>query len=339
MSKKITIDNIAAAMGVSKTTVSRTISGKGRISAKTRDRILSYIAENNYNPHALAKGLANSKTYNIAIVIPEEYNLVELPFFQKSLMGILEITEDADYDILLVMVKPNDITQLIKVITNNKVDGVILARTYQKDMAAEYLLEQKIPFVSMGSSNNELIAQVDNDHQTACYELTSLLLSQDIKRLALIGGDESHVVTENRYRGYVRAHQTNIIPLDQDIIYLNALYPAYIQRICDDLLKSRIDGIICMDDSICTILLSYLKSKKILIPEDIKIASFYHSAILDHNIPSITSIKFDEAELGRAACCKLLDILNESAKTPMEKPVGQLRYEIIIRESTTKTSS
>ena len=67
--KDITIADVAEALGVSKTTVSRAISGKGRIGKETRKRVLEYIEEHDYKPNAIAKGLAQSKTYNICVVI------------------------------------------------------------------------------------------------------------------------------------------------------------------------------------------------------------------------------------------------------------------------------
>ncbi len=328
--KKMTIDDIAQTLGVSKTTVSRTISGKGRIGEETRKKILSYIEENHYNPNALAKGLAQSKTYNIAVAVPEDYNLVDLPFFQNSLMGILQVTESVDYDVLLAMVKPNDISQLARIIDNHKVDGVILSRTYQEDMAAEYLLQNGVPFVVMGSSENEAIYQVDNSHLEACRELTTILLKKGMKKLALIGGDESHMVTANRYRGYELAYEGEALSVDKDIVYLNATNPSYVQRISEELLKKRIDGIICMDDTICASLMSYLTSQGVMIPEEVKLASFYYSTLLENSIPSITSIKFNESELGSAACRKLMDILQ--GKDVELRTL--LNYEISIREST-----
>ena len=65
MSKNITISDVAEALGVSKTTVSRAISGKGRIGEATRQRVMEYITEHDYKPNVIAKGLAQSKTYNI----------------------------------------------------------------------------------------------------------------------------------------------------------------------------------------------------------------------------------------------------------------------------------
>lgn len=328
--KKMTIDDVAEILGVSKTTVSRAISGKGRIGAETREKVLRFIEENNYNPNALAKGLAQSKTYNIAVAIPEDYNLVDLPFFQNSLMGIMQMTEQVNYDVLLAMVKPNDISQLTRIIDNRKADGIILARTYQEDMAADYLMEQGIPFVVMGSSENEQIMQVDNNHVAACRELTTILLAKGMKRLALIGGDEAHVVTANRCKGYELAHQDMKLQADRSIIYLNATNGSYVTRIGEELLKKRIDGIICMDDNICAMLLNFFNSQDIIVPQDIKLASFYYSTLLENSIPTITSVKFNETELGYKACVKLIDIL----KGKEVEPKSILSYEINLREST-----
>lgn len=68
--QNLTIDDIARDLGVSKTTVSRAISGKGRISPATRSRIQEYIQKCNYRPNAAAKSLAESRTYNMALVLP-----------------------------------------------------------------------------------------------------------------------------------------------------------------------------------------------------------------------------------------------------------------------------
>ena len=89
-SDKITIADVAEALQVSKTTVSRAISGKGRIGDATRKRVLAYIEANDYKPNVIAKGLAQKKTYNIALVLPGDCNLVDMPFFQNSMQGICE---------------------------------------------------------------------------------------------------------------------------------------------------------------------------------------------------------------------------------------------------------
>ena len=63
--KVVDIGTIAAALGVSKTTVSRAISGNGRVGAATRQRVQDYVKEHNYTPSVMARGLAMRCSYNI----------------------------------------------------------------------------------------------------------------------------------------------------------------------------------------------------------------------------------------------------------------------------------
>ena len=103
--KKLTINDIAKELGLSKTTISRAISGKGRISESTRQRVNDYIKEYKYRPNVIAKSLAKSKTYNIGVVLPSESNLTEIPFFQGCLIGVCEISSELDYDVVVTLIK------------------------------------------------------------------------------------------------------------------------------------------------------------------------------------------------------------------------------------------
>lgn len=76
--KNYTIEDIARELGVSKTTVSRAISGKGRISQATRERVMQFIEAHDYRPNVMAKGLAQRKTYNIALLLPVCLSLLML---------------------------------------------------------------------------------------------------------------------------------------------------------------------------------------------------------------------------------------------------------------------
>ena len=328
--KKITISDVAEALGVSKTTVSRAISGKGRIGTETRERVLAYIKEHNYKPNALAKGLAQLKTYNLGVVLPEDYTLVDLPFFQTCLMGISEVAASMDYDILLTMGRENENTQLMRMVENHKVDGIILMRTFTRDLGVEYLKETGTPFVTIGSTNYSDVIQVDNDHKSACRELVSILLMKNMKRIGLVGGSESHVVTQNRLQGYLEAYENAEVAVDKNIIYVNADREAMIDRAVEKLLAAGVDCITCLDDSVCMQVLNKLRREHIRVPEEMKVASFYDSSVLDNNMPSITSLSFDVRELGMTACRTLLDMI-EGKKVETQTLLG---YEVTLKEST-----
>ncbi len=328
--KKITIDDIARELGVSKTTVSRAISGKGRIGKETVERVNEYIRKYNYKPNVIAKGLAQSKTYNIGMIMPGDYELVDLPFFQKCLMGVCEVASAMDYDVVVSMVSGNDMSQLERVMDNHKVDGFILSRTLVEDTSASLLMERGFPFVTIGTTTEKNIVQVDNDHRGACKELTSILLAKGIERIALIGGNRNHVVTQKRLKGYMDAYEEQKKQPDRKLIYMDAENRIRIEQIVDDLLPQNADCILCMDDSICAHVLLKLKKEKIQVPQDIKVASFYNSSILENNTPSVTSLQFDVLELGRVACRTLIDMI-DGKEAENKKLLG---YEVSLKEST-----
>lgn len=328
--KTLTIADIADALGVSKTTVSRAISGKGRIGSETRERVLKYIDAHNYTPNVIAKSLAQNKTYNLAVVMPGDYELIDLPFFQNCIMGIQEIASSFDYDMLLTVCNNADVTKLERIVRNRKVDGVILLRSFMDDVQVEYLQEKNVPFVVTGSSNYKGVVQVDNDHRAACRELTSILLMKRMKKIALIGGNEEHVVTQSRLMGFKDAFADNGLAVDESLIYMNLDNPVLLDGKLDDIIKREVDCIVCMDDAICMEVLYKLRREGISVPDQIRVASFYNSSMLETHDPSITSLDFDAKELGMLVCRTLLDMI-EGQKVQKKTLLG---YEVRLREST-----
>jgi len=328
--KNITIADVADALGVSRTTVSRAISGKGRIGKETRNRVMEYIQEHNYKPNVIAKSLAQSKTYNLCVVMPGDYGVADLTFFQQCLFGIQEIAGAMEYDILLSISKDNDITSLDRIISNSKVDGVILMRTFIEDLQIEYLQEKQIPFVTIGSSNYKNVVQIDHDHRSACRELTSVILLKQMKKIALIGGDERHIVTRNRVSGFREAHEALGLMVDESLVALNLENNVMADKKVEEVISKGADCILCLDDAICSRVLKVLRERHIKVPQDIRVASFYNSSVLEHNVPSITSLEFDSKELGMVACRVLLDLVEE--KEVELKTL--LPYHVVLKEST-----
>lgn len=327
---KITIDDIARELGISKTTVSRAISGKGRIGPATREKVLAYIKEHDYRPSPLAKGLAQSKTYNIAWVIPGDSTVTELPFFQKCMLGVSDIASTYDHDILLCMVYEENFSNLERIVKNRKVDGVILARTLFHDPCVEFLLESRIPFVTIGSSPYKNVFQVDNDHIGACKELTEVLLLKGMKNIALIGGDENHIVNRSRRDGYLKAFSELKVPVKNEIIYMNSDSRPLVVRNVNDAISKQVDCILCTDDMITEYALDEIRKIGLKVPDDVKVASFYNSPVLDSYQPAITTLDYDPKQLGAEACAALFTLM-KGEDIPRKK---LLHYDVTLKRST-----
>lgn len=328
--KKMTIADVAEALGVSKTTVSRVISGKGRIGSETKKRVLRYIEEHDYKPNVIAKGLAQNKTFNIGLIMPGNHNFVDSSFFQKCMLGISEAAAAADYDMIVSMIRDDDLTQLERLVQNHKVDGIILSRTLVEDAPAAYLRQHHVPFVVIGTTPSQDVIQIDHDHREACRELTSILLLKGLRRVALIGGSRGLVITHTRLRGYLDALEAQGVPADSSLISLDADNEPMLERMVGEFVKKGAECILCMDDSICSKVLKVLKKSRISVPEDMRVASFYNSPLLENNLPAVTSLHFDAAALGTVTCRTLLDLL-DGRDVPGRT---LLRYEVVLKEST-----
>lgn len=328
--KNLTIGDIAEELGVSKTTISRAISGKGRIGEKTRERVLSYIEEHHYRPNIIARGLAQNKTFNLGVVLPGDYNVAELPFFQKCMLGITRVASASGYDVLLSMVTAQNTTQLKRAVANHKIDGAILTRTLADDKAMKYLLQNGVPFVAIGGAEDERVVQVDNDHRSACRELTEKLLESGIRKLALIGSDESHIVTESRLRGFEDAFIKKKDWKGARQTFLNVTDDAEVQKIVERLLADGTECIVSMDDFLCGCVLNALQMRQVAVPEQMQVVSFYDSSLLENRSPSVTSIRFNVEELGKKACETLLAML-DGGEVEGRTLLG---YEVRMRSST-----
>lgn len=327
--RNLTIGDIAEELGVSKTTVSRAISGKGRIGEQTRQRVLEYIEEHNYSPNVVAKGLAQNKTFNLGMVLPGDYNIVELPFFQSCMLGISREASSHGYDVLISMVMPEDITQLKRAVTNRKIDGAILTRTLADDAPMKYLQESGVPFVAIGSTDDDRVVQIDNDHRSACREMTDNLLELGITKIALIGGNESYIVTRSRLSGFEDAFAGRKKWDGNRQIFMNVDDSKKVDRIVERLLADGTQCIVSMDDFLCGCVLNALQIRQVAVPEKMKVVSFYDSTMLEYRMPSVTSIRFNVEELGRRACELLLRMLNEE-EVDRRTLLG---YEVCMRES------
>lgn len=328
--RNLTIGDIAQELGVSKTTVSRAISGKGRIGDKTRKRVLEYIEERHYSPNVVAKGLAQNKTFNLGMVLPGDYHIVELPFFQKCMMGISRVASSRGYDVLISMVTAGQITQLERAVTNRKIDGAILTRTLAEDAPMQYLKASAVPFVAIGSTDDAQVIQIDNDHRSACRELTDSLLDRGIRKLALIGGSEDYIVTKNRLRGFEDAFAGRIAWDGTRQVFLNVDDSREVDRIVEKLLTEKVECIVSMDDYLCGCVLNSLQQRQITVPKQVQVVSFYDSSMLANRLPAVTSIRFDVEELGTKACELLLRMLDEEE---VQKRT-LLGYEVCMRGST-----
>ncbi len=326
----LTIDDIARELGVSKTTVSRAISGKGRISTATRERVRAYIEEHNYKPNASAKSLAESRTYNLALVLPRDFVKLDIPFVRQTMSAICDEAFELDYNVMICLSTDQDCSSLVRTLDYRKVDGVILNRTVEEDPIMELLIRRDTPFATLGSLphkyQGKAIVEADHDQTGGCCAFTKAVLAGNRSKTALLGNDLSYIVNQSRLSGFRQACQELGLSMDQNPIRMGINDLERCREVVEDLLAQGIRRFLCMDEDVCTRTMEVLKGNGLTIPGDAQIASFSDAEQLRG---LVSALHFDAAELGRAACREFIHALDDEPYDP--KPL--LGYKIRLRHS------
>ena len=327
---KLTIGAIAQELGVSKTTVSRALSGKGRISQETRDRVAEYVAQAGYEAVGTENKLERRRTNNLSLVIPPHFVQLDLPFLRKSMGGICRMAAQRGYDILLCYADGDHTEQLARQLDAGKMDGVILSRTLQPDPCLELVRRYGVPFVALGRLKNPADLQIDHDNVGATRELTRLLLQMGVRRIAYMGNRAAYTVNIDRMAGFRQALEEYGLPVDPKMICSNLNSDESRIDALDAVLEREPECLLCGDDNLAFDILKDLQQRGISVPGQVKLASLYDSEILSNNSPAVTAVQFDAAALGTAACRLLLDAMAGKEVVPR-----QLQgYQVILREST-----
>ena len=112
MKNKVNISKNAKDMGISVSTVSRALSGNGRVSQETKQKISNYLLEKQLVPNIREKRYTDISTNIIAVTIPEEEDFAHLPYFQHILMSVYDFFSIRGYQVLPIKISSKNISNL-----------------------------------------------------------------------------------------------------------------------------------------------------------------------------------------------------------------------------------
>lgn len=326
----MTLEEMAKQLGVSKSTVSRALSGKGRIGQETRRKIIAFAAEHGMHPQAGEKQETGKR--NIGVVFPADIYINGNPYFQDCLLGICEMASRMEYNVLLTTGTAGNISGIRKLVEQEKVDGLILTRSLTEDKAVEYLTGRHFPVGMTGLCDSDEVIQVDTDNEAAAENLTSILIGKGFRKFAFAAGDFSYHVNRSRYRGFGSALLKNGLPEEKELVYDGNLKAERLDSVIRNMMSGKAECIICGDDVICTHLMSRMQAEGYRIPKDIAIASLYNSPNLNCFTPQITVVDVKSRLVGSTVAKEMIHYLEGEE---YERKV-MIDHEILLRKSTNR---
>lgn len=211
---QITIKDIARALNVSPSTVSRALKDNPDISRETRDLIHAYAREYNYKPNVLAVNLRSSRSNTIGVIVPQ---LVH-HFFSCVLSGIETAAAKAGYNIIVAQ-SNESYEQEVKIVHSflaARVCGVIasLAKNTEQYDHYQELLNNDIPIVFYDRICTELKTErVVVDDYAGSFAAVEYMIQTGCKRIFFYGASPHLEITKNRRNGYLDAMKKYKVPV------------------------------------------------------------------------------------------------------------------------------
>lgn len=310
----VTIHHIAQVAGVSASTVSRALSGKGRISQATRERIKKMAEELGYQPNALARGLATRSTYAIGVVIHKRH----LPLDERSFYGLVlevieaEVTEHG-YHVVFSTLRDHALPNFLE---ERRVDGVIFLGT---DMESAVIQEvrSKLPVVLVDSALPEIVSVV-GDNEGGGRLATLHLLEHGHRAVAFVAETLSDPSFCDRFQGYRKALAERGIPLEKRWVIEGGRRPDTDQVAMEKFLRLRKlpTAIFAANDFMAVGAIHALRQAGLRVPEDVAVVGFDDGALATVVQPPLTSVRVPREEMGKVAASCLLRLLQREMVVP-----------------------
>lgn len=333
-----TIIDVAKALGVSPSTVSRALNNSSEINEYTRQEIIKVVHEMDYRPNLLAKSLNRGKSHTIGVIIPD----IQRPFFAGVVAGIQKIASEAGYRVMICQSNESHYTEILNVqaLVASRVDGLLISHTKETNIFDHVKLQLKkgLPIVHFDRICGEVdTAKVIQEDFSGSFALVEHLIQQGCTRIAACAGPKGLLISENRLNGYKAALAKYGIPIDEELIFHSNFREAdsliALARWFD--LSNKPDAIFALHYGNAIEMMVELKQKGIKIPNEIALVAFGDDLLASLIEPSLTVFNQSAYTIGQEAANILIDnIINKETFIPFTKTI---KGKLIIRQSSQKT--
>lgn len=333
------IKDIAEAVGVSVSTVSRVINGKSYVNEETRKKVLAMVEQTNYQPNVLAKSLKMGHSNTLCLVLPSIENLI----FPAITKGVEEVARKHGFNVILCNTDEDDQNELayIEKMKTYWIAGFILCSGNGKNSYAHDLRNEGIPVVKVNRFTEEDVGAVDtvavNNFESA-YTATKHLIRSGRRRIALAQGTEDLYFYRERYRGYCQALADFGIAYDESLVLRETDGTESFYQIAKDsmMLPNPPDAFFATSDPKAFAILHALHELNLRVPEDVAVMGFDNVSMSSMVEPPLSTISQPLREMGAVAAKSLIRQIQYKAENgTLPPPVSNvLQTELIIRRST-----
>ncbi|WP_316788570.1 LacI family DNA-binding transcriptional regulator [Pedobacter frigoris] len=334
MNNSVTLKDIAKALNLSISTISKSLNDSHEISAETKKLVLDYAQQHHYFPNRLAKGLKEGKSRSIGVVVCS----LENNFAAQMLDGIDCASTDKSYQIIIMQSKESQKQEraCIELLYAGGVDGILISPACETvDFSyLQSLQESGLPVVLFDRLSDDIDThKVGADNFKGAYDATVHLIKNGYRSIAHLNTNTILNIATERLNGYKQALEEYKLTYRPDLLRscdytdakkLNADLEESIKYYMA--LKDRPDAILTSTDQISTRCLALLNKLGYKIPEDVALIGFTNTDLADAFNPPLTTVHQPAFEIGQLAASKLISLIEKKNQEP--------EYETILLDTT-----
>ena len=223
---RVTISDVAEALNLTKSTVSRAMNGYADISDSTQQRVKKMAQRMNYQPLSHAQAIKTGRTRSLGLVLQLADHDAHRPFLAEFLAGVSAGASTEGYTLTLASAdNETAVLESFRALLNDgKADGFILPRAMVDDSRVKFLREMDVPFVLYGRQDvSDGCAWFDIRGEDAMRDAVFHLVSLGHRRIAFVNGGAIYTYAKLRRQGFELGMAESGLAFDPSMIAENAV--------------------------------------------------------------------------------------------------------------------
>lgn len=325
-----TIEDVAKHAGVSISTVSRVLNGRGRVKDEIVASVRAAVQELHYTPNRAARSLRTQQTKIIGLLISDIQN----PFFTVLIHAIEDVAQRNGYSLILCNSDENEQKecQYAEVLCAENIAGAIIVPTHDKSRSLRIFDNNAIPVVAI----DRRVPHVDTilvDNKRGAYEAVRHLIENDYRRIGVITGPQNKTTGRERLEGYYQALREAGIAEDPAFVRYGTFKMDSGQKLAGKLLDVQpgIDALFVANNLMTLGALNAIHQRDLQIPRDLGLVSFDEMPWAALGSISLTTVTQPVYEIGSTAAMRLFQ--------RMQNPGAFTHQEIVLTPTLTIRAS
>lgn len=347
MRKKVTMEDIAKAVNLSRNTVIKALNNHDDVSESTKKAVIEkavFLGYKKINAEYINKFSSEKQNRhsNIGVIMRGSSN-PDSSYWMSVITGIQESIVKKGYEMISSFPTEQDEKELKipQCMANGSVIGVVIDGAMKKEYV-DKILSKGIPVVLIDCPNNIAMTDMPADiimmeSEESVFKLTQAIIGKVRGNIGFFGDIQNCRSFMERWNGFKRAMEYEGLSIDYDLSILNETTGHY-QNMCGtdveeslDKLKRIPKAIICANDRIAISVIQVLREKGVRVPEDVMVAGFDNiaeSTIID---PPLTTVNNPRNEIGIRAGEEILWRIKNPSRA---FEIIRIKTNLIFRKST-----